>query len=283
MGHKSMSIRWLLLVAIAIGLALVISIWLKGWGGKETTQEQQHGHDHQQPDMLGFFDVNMSKVFAYYPDTGEKGVISYSIKEPGLVNIYVLHARTRELYLAKLVNWEKRDAGKHTESWDGKDFSGHIVKPSDARIIIKGEKLSSYAPGSMPIADLPEEEIIHGHKWGHAHATHAESAEETPILTITSVRDGDILGGRVTIKAEVDKDKRGYGDKYGYGVRYYVDETLAQEEFYKPECKGQFNYELDTTAFPDGEHMLYLGMCDHNQHATSSGLKVKFDNSKQSK
>ena len=82
----------------------------------------------------------------------------------------------------------------------------------------------------------------------------------------------------VTIRCEVDKEKRGYGDKYGYGARYYVNNVLAHEEFYKPESDGKFTYKLDTTAFEDGKHMLYVGMCDHNQHASSAGIPVVFAN-----
>lgn len=234
---------------------------------------------HERPERLRLTKVNLRRAFAYYQNPDQKGEITYTIEEPGLVNIVVLRAGTRELYLAKIVHWEYRDAGTHTETWDGRDNSGNIINPKEASIRMSGEKMSSYAPGTMPLKDMPDEEIVHGHEWGHAHATHHEFAEETPILTITSIKDGDVLKGKVLIKAEVDKEKRGYGDKYGYGVRYYLGKALVSEEFYKPESDGKFVYELDTTAFEDGEHILYMGMCDHNQHATSAGVTVTIDNS----
>ena len=188
-------------------------------------------------------------------------------------------AGTRELYLKTVLNWENRDAGTHTETWDGRDSSGNIINLSEAIMIIEGEPISDYAPGTMEHEGETPEEVIHGHMWGHAHGKHAEFAEELPELTVTSINDNDVLSDIVTIKSEVSKSRRGYGDDVGYGVRYYLDEELIQEEFYNGKSDGNFSYDFDTTAFEDGEYTLYIGMCDHNQHVTSRGIKIKIDNS----
>jgi hypothetical protein len=57
----------------------------------------------------------------------------------------------------------------------------------------------------------------------------------------------------------------------------------VQEGFYDKSCDGRFSYILDTTAYLDGEYTLYVGMCDHHQHATSSGYKIKIKNGLSSK
>lgn len=35
---------------------------------------------------------------------------------------------------------------------------------------------------------------------------------------------------------------------------------------------------LDTVAFPNGEHILRLSMCDHKDHPGLASLKVEFQN-----
>ena len=236
----------------------------------------------ERPQPVALHDLHLDKAMNFDPEKGEKGVITYTLKEPAMITIRIVKEGTRELYLATIANLAYRDVGKHTEMWDGRDYSGNIVDMTKACMIIQAVAASSYEPGKMvKLGKKTPEEIVHAdYPWGHVHARHHKYAEEVPILKIVNIRKGDILSGKVQIKAQVAKDKRGYGNQYGYGVRYYVDNILAREEFYKPECNGYFAYELDSTAFEDGKHMLYVGMCDHQEHTTSTGVPIVFDNSK---
>jgi hypothetical protein len=244
-------------------------------------------HDHHgnpegqggvKPRKVDFTDFKMERAFAFDPSLGEKGVITYTIPEPARISIKVLRAGTRELYLTTVLNWEVREAGTHTETWDGKDYDGNNIDLADSAMIIEGEPLSSFAPGQYSVDGMTPEDIIHGHAHGHAHNEYDLSTNITPDLKVISVKDGDVLSGRVTVLSELDGAKA-YGDKAGYGVRYYLDSSLLQEEFYDRACEGKFSYLLDTTALQDGEYTLYVGMCDHHQHVTSRGYKIKIDNS----
>jgi len=243
--------------------------------------DHPEGHGGYKPIKINFTDFKMEKAFAFDPAKGEHGVITYTIPEPGRISIKVLKAGTRELYLTTILNWEHRDAGTHTETWDGKDYDGKIIDDlSEAIMIIEGEPISTYAPGEYSLKGLSPEEIIHGHPWGHAHNAYDPSANVIPELKVTSVKDGEVLSGIVSIKSHLEEGV-GYGDEAGYGVRYYLDNTLVQEEFYDVNCKGNFSYTLDTTAFVDGEYTLFVGMCDHHQHSTSRGCKVRISNGSQ--
>ncbi len=253
----------------------------------------EHGHDHSikghpeghgglKPVKIKFTDFKMERAFAFDPAKDEKGIITYTISEPARISIKVVKARTRELYLATILNWEYREAGTHTETWEGRDYDGNIVDLSEAIIVMEGEPMSTYAPGKYSFERLSDEEIIHGHQWGHAHNVYHGSANVIPELMVSSIKDGDILSGLVTIESHLEGEK-GYGDEAGYGVRYYLDNTLLQEEFYEESCNGRFSYTLDSTAFPDGEYTLYVGMCDHHQHVTSRGYKIKIKNDLSSK
>lgn len=245
------------------------------------THDHPEGHGGFKPIKINFTDYKMDRAFAFDPAKSEHGLITYTIPEPGRISIKVLKAGTRELYLRTILNWEHRDAGTHTETWDGKDYDGKIIDDlSEAIIVIEGEPMYTYAPGEYTLKGLSTEEIIHGHPWGHAHNVYDPSANVVPELKVTSVKDGDVLSGLVRIESYLEEGV-GYGDEAGYGVRYYLDNTLVQEEFYDRSCRGNFTYTLDTTAFLDGEYTLFVGMCDHHQHATSRGCKIRILNGSQ--
>ncbi len=250
---------------------------------------QHHHHEHgaedhpegaggHKPVKIEFSDFKMERAFAFDPVKGEKGVMTYTIPEPARISIKVIKAGTRELYLTTILNWEYRDAGTYIETWDGKDYDGNIIDLSEGIIVFEGEPMSTYTPGDYSIKGLSDEEIVHGHPLGHAHNVYDRSANIIPELKVTSIKDGDILSGLVTIESHLDGEK-GYGDEAGYGLRYYLDNTLLQEEFYDKKCNGEFSYTLDTYAFLDGEYTLYVGMCDHHQHVISRGYKIKINNS----
>lgn len=244
----------------------------------------QEGHEHVQgatgghPEAEGVDvrDVDMTEVFTFRPELGEIAHLRYRLLEPARIQIRVKDARTRELYLATLLNWELREPGEHVETWDGRDYSGQVIEMSDATITFIARKAGEMPP-LMEVDPRSPEEIVHSEEQ-HLHASHHPWAEEVPHLRILEPQAGAEVGGQLVIRAAVDKDRRGYGDQYGYGVRYYVDGILAREEFYKPASDGQFAYRLDTTAFKDGEHLLQIGMCDHHEHATSASVPVIFRN-----
>ncbi len=240
--------------------------------------EHPEGHGGLKPRKIDFTDFKMERAFAFDPSKGEKGIITYTIPESARISIRVLKAGTRELFLCTILNWEYREAGTHTETWDGKDFEGNIIDLSEAAMIIEGEPISTYAPGQYSVEGMSDEEIVHGHAFGHAHNEYDPSTNIIPELKVTSVKDGDVLSGLVTIVAHLEGG-RAYGEKAGYGVRYYLDSTLLQEEFYDKQCDGRFSYILDTTSILDGEYTLYIGMCDHHQHVTSRGYKIRINNS----
>ncbi len=244
-----------------------------------TSDSHPEGQGGHKPEKIQFKDFKMESAFAFDPAKGEIGKITYTISEPARISIKVIKAKTRELYLKIILNWEKREAGTHTETWDGRDFDGRIIDLPEAIIVMEGEPLSTFSPGKYSVEGMSDEEIVHGHPHGHAHNVYKEGTNVIPELKITSVKSGAVLSGLVDIESELmDRSKLGYGEEVGYGVRYYLDHTLVEEEFYDKKCGGKFLYTLDTTAFANGEYTLYVGMCDHHQHATSRGCKIRINN-----
>ena len=237
------------------------------------------------PNLIRITDLKLRNDSMKPPFSGNVS-IRYTLLEPGLVTIRVVHAGTRELYLATILNSEFRDAGSHEELWDGKDYYGKVLDSSKTPISYRlfAESLSANVPpGGYNYVEYGEgqsqEDTLD--KTGfkrHVHGWHEKKYEEIPLVRINKPLAGSVQKGRIQLVSAVDRERRAFGDKYGYGVRYYIDDELIHEEFYTPESYGNFSYELDTTAYEDGEHLLYIGMCDHNDHVTSHGVQVVFNN-----
>lgn len=239
------------------------------------------------PKPVPMKDIKFENAFILNPSNEEKAYITYTLLESGFVKIRVLRKGTRELFLSTIVNFEYREVGTHTEVWDGRDYWGNIVnfKKTPYEYLMETESIVSDSlkdtfKGIEYEEGITQEEVAEksGFK-RHIHGLHEQKYENVPLLTITSPKPGEILKGKIVISSSVDKKRRGYGDKYGYGVRYYIDDQIIHEEFYKPESEGNFLYEIDTTAFEDGEHLFYIGLCDHNDHTTSQGFEVVINNS----
>ncbi len=217
---------------------------------------------------------------------GGKAHITYTMPEPGFVTVRVLRRGTRELYLATILNFEFRDVGTHTEIWDGRDYYGNrldaSVTPFSYRMRAESLAADSPPPGYKNIEyeeGMTQEKLIAKTNFTrHMHNWHAKKYEHIPLLTIDAPKANDNLSGKVIVQSAIDRERRSFGNKYGYGVRYYVDDEIIHEEFYTPESGGNFSYQLDTTAFEDGKHLLYVGLCDHNDHVTSHGIEVVFNN-----
>lgn len=223
------------------------------------------------------------------PTNGGNAHITYTLAEPGFVTLRVVREGTRELYLATILNFEYREAGRHTEIWDGRDYYGRRLDVAETPISYRmraerADGAPSPPPGHSEIEYEPgqtQAELVAETRFErHVHRWHEEKFENIPLLTITEPGPAQVLSGLVVINSSVDRNRRGFGDKYGYGVRYYVDNEIVHEEFYTPESGGNFSYELDTTAYEDGRHLIYVGMCDHNEHVTSHGIEIVIDNAR---
>jgi hypothetical protein len=220
-----------------------------------------HSHSHgddddggeakSSPRLVPFHDMVFVNAFWCDPSKGEKVTVSYTLKEPARVGIRVLRQGTRELFLANIVSFEHRGAGKHVESWDCTDIwgKGIVFKQTpfyflkEARSVEPEKKEAPYR-GLQYQQDQTQDESEgeSDYRGVHDHALHDAKFHNVPRMEILTPAEGQVLKGRVKIRARVDKRRRGYGDKYGHGVRYYV------------------------------------GMCDHNEHTTSQGVDVVLSN-----
>ena len=230
-----------------------------------------------QPPGRFFTDAEAISAFTFDPTKGETGTISYTLTEPAKVRVRLIDREDPELIHRVLISYEKHEPGVHEIEWDGKDASGNDVDPMGGLVIIQAELTSTkLTRQAIEMASLV------GHPYGHLHRTHDSEKCGFYTLQFSEPAPGSVLTGEVKLVLELLGDFRGYAEEGGIGVRGYVDKTLVLNQWLEPEeVIANFPYltwTLDTSAFPDGEHILRLSMCDHSDHPGMASLKAEFQN-----
>jgi hypothetical protein len=225
--------------------------------------------------------LNLREILGFDPTKGEIASISYILTEPAMVRIKIIgRHKARKLLRTTLLDWREQDAGGHIVTWDGHDASGNLVDMSQYMPRVQVEPVSW-------IEDVSAEEkefLLNSrdHNYGHVHVLHERDKCHQFDLRLNSPEGEEGLTGTVTVSAALVGHFRGYGKEWGFGVRYYVDQQLVHEEFMESsqvdENSQSFEYDLDTTAFENGEHTIIVNMCDHNEHEGTASSKVYFNN-----
>ena len=230
-----------------------------------------------QPPGRFLTDVEAITAFTFDPTKGETGTISYTLTEPANVRVRLIDKADPELIHRVLISYEEQEPGVYDIEWDGCDASGNYVDPFEVRISIQAEhtatKLTRHAIEVFSLV---------GHPYGHLHRTHDPEKCGFYSLQFTEPEQGSVLTGEVKLVLEVTGDFRGFAIEGGVGIRGYVDKTLVLNQWLEPEeVRAKFPYltwTLDTSAFPNGEHILRLSMCDHSDHPGMASLKAEFQN-----
>lgn len=247
----------------------------RGWGHKkgltgEELVEKAYGQAAGILESIG----PHNRIFTPPEGTGS---ISYTLNRPALVRVRIKRVGDPHLLLRTLVSWEEREAGSHTEEWDGIDASGNVLNSDDYSIAVDIQPLS--------LDLLPEEEntILNepDHLYGHFHCLHHPDKCGKFRLEVDSPQKRQKLNGIVPIETRLKGNFRGNSRRWGYGVRYYVDRELVHEAFVNPSDITEpqsFQYNIDTTAFENGKHRITVNMCDHNDHEAAATTIVDFQN-----
>lgn len=222
-------------------------------------------------------DAEAITAFTFDPTKGEMGTISYTLTEPANVRVRLVDREDPELVHRVLISYEKQEAGVHEIQWDGKDDSGNYLDPMGIRVNIQaeltGNKLTRKAIQMFSLVGRP---------YGHLHRLHDPEKCGFFTMRFSEPAPGSVLTGEVKLVIEVVGSFRGYAEDGGVGIRGFVDKTMVLDQWLEQgEVKAEFPYltwTLDTSAFPNGEHILRLSMCDHNDHPGVASLKAEFQN-----
>ena len=229
-----------------------------------------------QPPGRFLTDVEAITALTFDPTKGETGTISYTLTEPAIVRVRFIDRDDPELIHRVLIAYEEQEPGFHEIQWDGCDASGNYLKPMEMRVNIQAEhtatKITQEAAHMFGLV---------GHPYGHLHRLHDPEKCGSYTLQFIEPAPESVLSGEVKLVLEVG-DFRGFAIEGGVGIRGYVDKTLVLNQWLEPEeVQAKFPYltwTLDTSAFPNGEHILRLSMCDHSDHPGMASLKAEFQN-----
>ncbi|UCG59479.1 MAG: hypothetical protein JSU70_08190, partial [Phycisphaerales bacterium] len=72
-------------------------------------------------------EISTFGALSFDPKEKEFGEISYKLSRPAWIRIRIVLRNDEQLVLRTLVDWSKREAGKHVETWDGRDAAGHPI------------------------------------------------------------------------------------------------------------------------------------------------------------
>lgn len=203
--------------------------------------------------------------------------VSYVLPEPAFVTVLLRQQGSQSLLLHRVLAFHvPQQPGKHILDWDGRDASGLPVDIGKVYVKVHTEPLELTLPEHQRqlITEDPD------HLRGHVHVFHSLAECGLLDLTLGSSELTKPLSGTVNLAASFGNDFRGRGRTWGMGVRIYVDNQLVTE-FYLDEKQAsgsEIPFSLDTRGFADGEHVIMVNCCDHNEHEGIASARVRFHN-----
>jgi hypothetical protein len=204
--------------------------------------------------------------------------ISYKTNYPGYIRIRIHGVNQQFCILKELVSWEYKEPGIHTVHWDGKDASGNII----------GDTYGAnydWEPANIEVPQEMQDVLMNNqdHVLGHLHTLCEKEKCGTFTLEFTTPRPGEKISGITHIEGKLTGDFRGYSKTWGFGSDIYVDYKPIDDNILS--CGNasdleppHFYFDVDTTKFSNGMHLISVVICDHNDHVGTATIQVEFAN-----
>jgi len=179
--------------------------------------------------------------------------IAYTLSAPARVRVRVVDSRTPGIMYRTLVDWQEREAGSHTEYWDGQDGRGTPIAARSVSVIVQCEPRSAAGEG--------------------AHARHpAEQCADLDVH-LDAPRQGDVVSGTTTIRARLG-EHRGMPQGEYHVVVYLEGRTAWDGRVQGPDLEQSW----DTRNVPNGKYVLAVTFNDLQDHAGSDRVLVEVAN-----
>lgn len=212
------------------------------------------------------------------------GIVSYELAVPAWVRIRVgiyngpLH-RT-------IVDWEKRSAGKHSETWDGMDVTGKFSLKGRKDAVytfdyftqddeyLKDFSLAKITPptDNQVGRNVPALDINRLHK-GHPRGSCREGKARLRLpANVTKDKDGFyLITGRTPVSIEIE-DGEFWFRRERFSLHVFLDNILIQGELngYTP-----YDFIFDPSGINDGDHLLTVNLAGFNDHFAVTGLPLR--------
>lgn len=219
----------------------------------------------------------------FSPRSGETTTIRYTLKNPGIVRLFIRPRARRFIVLRTLLDWEAQEPGTYTITWDGRDSKGNIVAPGVCIATIETQPLR----GTIREEDFEQahdESLEHYHethgrflidgveRWVHT-VHHPEKCRQLKV-SILEPQPYQKIEGTCAVKIEISEDARGYGHEVGHSARYYIDYMVLFED--KAVLGTNIaEWAWDTQGLPKGKHIFSVACCDHHDHMDSDSIVVE--------
>ncbi len=263
------------------------------WDGRDITGEAVHTGVFYY--LIEIDDGSSKIVYNPYPQTQgrvidqistnydiPKGIIEYNLPQAAMVRVRI-SIKDGGPIMSTLMDWTPKEAGEHILPWDGKDASGsidltnhpnrmmHIFAYSlaDNSIIVEGENMpktlrvgKSWAQNKSSEETfnltLPTDSYVHAKR----DPRHRHAADISITFPEGAIEDGKTyIKGKVPVRVEVAPEDQWFVDNSRYELMFFVDAVAIFED---ESAFTPYTFMWDTTAIPDGEHLLTVNLLTYD-------------------
>mgnify|MGYP005848888843 CR=1 FL=1 len=205
--------------------------------------------------------IDTSGARSFDPALAETGAIRYTLTAPALVRLRIVDKGTPGIILRTLLDWAPREAGPHSETWDGRDAHGETIDPRAVSFVLASEPRPELldATQSAALASLRHPE--------HKHFLHARDRCADLTVHLEAPTAGAFVSGAAEIVATVE-GRLGMPEGEYHVVVYLDGRTAWDGRVAEPRLVRAF----DAANLVEGEHDLAVTFNDLRDHAGSARL-----------
>jgi hypothetical protein len=194
-------------------------------------------------------EISTLDAVSFAPTEKDFGEISYTLSRPAWIRIRIVSRNDSRMVFRTLVDWSRREAGRNTEKWDGRDSAGHLIDKTatPCRVVIDAESDVHRRHPRTLCKDLGLSLTLND--------ASSRSAPEKTDLVVT-----------------VDENTRGYGEWLGYRVTAYIDFKPVHSAVYRQKAWQGIRIPLDTAGLAEGDHLLIVVVEDGADHVGCTSL-----------
>jgi len=188
----------------------------------------------------------------------QTGEIRYVMPEAALVRIRIGIKNGGPL-LRVLLDWDKREAGPHTDVWDFKDDTGRV----------------DFGRGNdylVTLSCIPADPA----EWEHYHST-IKGFRQAPKFSISfpesAVVDNTVMFNNMDpVRVSIDKDDAKWLTETKYEVGFFLNSLFLTED---EEGINPFTYRLNTTGLREGVHAITVNVVGYEGEVGTKSVQVK--------
>ncbi len=189
------------------------------------------------------------------------GEIKYTLPDPALVRLRI-GMREGGPLIQTLLDWDRRDAGTHTEVWNKKDSLNLIDYTDNPNIMVVLRAVKMDAPRK-------ENQNFRG------------TFHKSPDFTVefprsqTNEQGIPILKEKVPLRVVLNEASRDWFTKTKYEIGIYIDDAFIIED---EEANDPFTYQFDSRKINNGNHRITVNVVGYHGEIGCKSVLVLITN-----